>query len=895
MEVQLSLDYRTYWGEAVCAEFFIQKKKGSCIKRELELKTEDGILWVGDVNITDKDTVSFSYYYNIKKGDVVVRQGWMGMPRLFRFDDSKKLVVRDFWRDLPIRAHMYSSAYCHLHNLDTTPHVEIPYFDKTLILRVQAPQLLEGQVLAVVGSVPVLGAWDPSHALRLQPSGLHEWSIALSAASITTPFEYKYVVLDDETGDLIYWEDGANRYCGNVVIADNEIYCMYDDELHVEGRHWKAAGVVVPVFSLRSEGSQGVGDFGDLKMMVDWASKTNMHVIQLLPIYDTTQNHTWTDSYPYNSISIYALHPMYVDIRQLNRIDDEDFMHEYELRREQINGEFSVDYELTNKLKRGYMLRLFEQEGKSVLESDEFRTFFNGNGQWLIPYAAFSYLRDKNGTSDFNTWPEFSVYDSAAISRFCSSARKHYKDVSFYYYLQFLLYKQLGEVTRYARANKVVLKGDIPIGISRNSVEAWVEPELFHMNGQAGAPPDAFCKEGQNWGFPTYNWEKMGEDGYAWWKKRLTKMSEFFDAYRIDHVLGFFRIWEVPMHSVQGLLGQFSPSLPMSVEEIRSYGVPFRDEFLVPYITDGVLYDVFGLDLGQRVKDNYLISCEKGRYQLKGQFDTQRKVEAYFKGCEDETALRIRNGLYALINNVLFVCDKDTPQMYHPRIGVMDDSVFHALPKYEQDSFIRLYNDYYYHRHNDFWYNEASKKLPALVESTGMLCCAEDLGMVPACVRPLMDELRMLSLEIQTMPKAEGITFSRLENNPYRSVATIFTHDMTTLRMWWEEDRQLTQKYYNEILQKDGDAPDSIPGWLCEEVVARHLYSPSMLCLISLQNWLSIDDAIRYPDPSEERINIPANPRHYWRYRMPLYMEQLLNASAFNEKICTMIEHAGRK
>ncbi len=895
MEIHLSVDYRTYWGEVVCAEFLIKRKKGADVKRELELKTEDGIQWFGDINITDKEAVSLSYYYFIKKGDVVVRQGWTGLPRTFRFDASKKLIVRDFWRDLPIRAHMYSSAYCHLHNLDKNPYSEIPYFDKTLVLRVQAPQLQEGEALALVGSSPVLGAWDASHALRMQPSGLHEWSIALSAESLVAPFEYKYVALDEKTGELKYWESGENRFCTSLSVADNEIVAIFDDEFHVEARHWKAAGVVAPVFSLRSEGSQGVGDFGDLKMMVDWATKTNMHIIQLLPIYDTTQTHTWTDSYPYNSISIYALHPMYIDIRQLNRIDDEEYMHEFELRREQINGEFAVDYELANKLKRGYMLRLFEQEGKDVLESDEFKAFFNENGKWLIPYAAFSYLRDKNGTCDFNTWPEHATYDAVAISRFCSSARKHYSQIAFYYYLQFQLYKQLGEVTRYARDNKVVLKGDIPIGISRHSVEAWVDPHLFHMNGQAGAPPDAFCKEGQNWGFPTYNWEKMAEDGYAWWKERLTKMSEFFDAYRIDHVLGFFRIWEVPMHSVQGLLGQFSPSLPMSEEEIRSYGVPFREEFLAPYITEGVLYDAFGLDLMKKVKENYLDVCGRDRYQLKPEYDTQRKVEAYFKGCSDEEALRLRDGLYALINNVLFIRDKDNAESYHPRIGVLDDSVFLALPGYEQDSFRRLYNDYYYRRHNDFWYAEAQKKLPALVESTGMLCCAEDLGMVPACVRPLMEELRMLSLEIQTMPKDEGITFSHLENNPYRSVATIFTHDMPTLRMWWEEDSQLTQKYYNEILQKDGDAPDSIPGWLCEEVVARHLFSPSMLCLISLQNWMSIDDNLRYPDPSEERINIPANPRHYWRYRMPIYIEQLLSAGAFNEKVATMIERAGRK
>lgn len=894
MIIQLSIDYRTNWGEVVCAEFTINRKKGGSVKRELLLETTNGILWSGELNLIDKDALSFSYYFNIKKNDVVVRQGWMGSPRCFRFDNNKTLCVRDFWHDLPLQAHLYSSAYLHLNNHKERKYVDSPYFDKTLILRVHAPQLEDGHVLAIVGSLPLLGNWDASHALRMEPCGLHEWSISLSAASLSFPFEYKYVVLEENSGRLVCWEEGANRDTKDISVNDKEIVAIFDDEFHAEAKHWKVAGCVVPVFSLRSEGSQGVGDFGDLKMMVDWANKTGMHVIQLLPIYDTTQSRTWQDSYPYNSISIYALHPMYIDIRQLNKVKDEQFLHEYELRREKLNGEFTVDYEQTNKLKRSYLLKLFEQEGDEVFATDEYKEFFNENGRWLIPYAAFSYFRDLYGTSDFRQWPEHSQYDELEITRFSSPSRKHYKELAYYFYLQFQLYRQLSKVTEYARNNRVVLKGDIPIGISRCSVEAWVEPHLFHMNGQAGAPPDAFCKEGQNWGFPTYNWDKMSEDGYAWWRERLKKMSKFFDAYRIDHVLGFFRIWEIPMHSVQGLLGQFSPSLPLTRDEIRNYGLPFREEYLEPVITEGLLYDVFGSELMQKIRLEYLDVCGRDRYRLKEKFNTQRKVESYFAESNDPVSEKLKLGLYSLISSVLFIRDKDNVDKFHPRIGVVGEAPFNALASFEQESFAKLYTDYYYRRHNDFWYNEAKKKLPALVESTGMLCCAEDLGMVPACVRPLMEELRMLSLEIQTMPKDEGVMFSHLENNPYRSVATIFTHDMSTLRMWWEEDQERTQLFFREILQKDGPAPDSIPGWLCEEVVARHLFSPSMLCMISLQNWLSIDDTMRYPDPSEERINIPANPRHYWRYRMPLYIEQLLDAGSFNERIHQLIEHSGR-
>lgn len=894
MKLLLSIDYRTNWGEAVCVELNITKKKNVSQTRSYYLETSDGEHWHAEIVLTDADALRFTYNYTIRRDDIVVRQGWMGSARSFRFEMNKTLCVRDFWRDMPLHSHLYSSAYCHLNGLHDMPIVDLPYFKKTLMLRVHAPQLMEGQTLGIVGNLPLMGNWDAKHALFMQKSGVHEWCISLSADNITTPFDYKYVVIKEQTGDLVCWEDGDNRSTGYWNISDNEAVALFDDDIHLEGRHWKAAGVVVPVFSLRSEGSQGVGDFGDLKMMVDWANKTNMKMIQLLPIYDTTQSHSWMDSYPYNSISIYALHPMYLDLRQLTKIEDDDFMHNYERERERINGEFTVDYVQANRLKHKYVHCLFEQEFDMVAQTDEYKVFFEGNAQWLIPYAAFSYLRDLNNTSNFNDWPEFSVYDAAEIARFCSPSRKHYKEVAYFFYLQFLLDKQLKSVTDYARAHKVVLKGDIPIGISRCSIESWVEPHLFHMNGQAGAPPDAFAREGQNWGFPTYNWEKMAEDGYQWWKNRLKKMAQFFDAYRIDHVLGFFRIWDIPTHSVEGLLGQFSPSLPLSREEIASYGLTLKDEYLVPTIYEGLLYDTFGSVLMNRVRDEFLQVCGRDRYQLKSEFDTQRKVEAFFQGKDDDESRKIKLGLYSLISNVLFIRDKDDANRFHPRIGIVDEPLLTLLPANEQEAFRKLYEDFYYHRHNDFWYQEAKKKLPALVESTGMLCCAEDLGMVPACVRPLLDELRILSLEIQTMPKEFGQRFGHLENNPYRSVATIFTHDMATLRMWWEEDQQRTQQFFHEILQKDGPAPDSIPGWLCEEVVARHLYSPSMLCLISLQNWLSIDDSLRYPDPSEERINVPSQPRHYWRYRMPLYIEQLLSAESFNERIATLINHAQR-
>ena len=452
----------------------------------------------------------------------------------------------------------------------------------------------------------------------------------------------------------------------------------------------------------------------------------------------------------------------------------------------------------------------------------------------------------------------------------------------------------MADAHEYARSKGVILKGDIPIGVNRYGCDVWQEPRYFNLNGQAGAPPDDFSVNGQNWGFPTYNWDEMIKDGCRWWVRRFSNMAKFFDAYRIDHVLGFFRIWEIPYNAVHGLLGQFSPALGMTREEIEAYGLHFQEElFTEPFITDWVLDRMFG-ERAAMVRDNYLEPAHDGRYRMKPEYDTQRKVEAAFEGKTDKADTDLRDGLYALISDVLFVRDHRDPNKFHPRISVQFDFIYESL--YDSDKFLfnKIYNDYYYRRNNQFWYREAMNKLPKLVEATRMLVCAEDLGMVPDCVQWVMNELKILSLELQSMPKDPSVRFGVLSRNPYRSVCTISSHDTPTLRQWWDEDASRTQDYYNNVLQKYGAAPHPLPGWLARDIISRHLLCPSMLCILTVQDWLAVDESIRLADANAERINIPSNPRHYWRYRMHMCIEDLMEAHDYNQNITDLIKESGR-
>lgn len=891
MKLTFRIRYRTVWGENLCV--LLNDDETQIIS----LSTRNGDEWQGSFEyIPVGSNQLVTYRYAVYRDNICIRKELGAISHLFYLGNAQQnhYVIDDCWRDLPADSYRYSSAF----NSIYTPQSYNKLSDSVgscITFRALCPELgNRNQALGLIGSCNALGSWEYCRPLRMQEVRPNVWHITLDASSLQLPFEYKFVAINAESGAVEEWESRPNRLFNVQPLQRGETYLPMETEVFFALPARKFAGSAIPVFSLRSEGSCGVGDFGDLKTFVSWAADTAQHVVQILPINDTSITGSWTDSYPYNSISIYAFHPMYIDLRQLPALADAQFASRFEEERARLNALSVVDYEAVNRLKQSYLKEVYRQEGENVLKSDEFNTFFADNRHWLQPYAAFSYLRDLYGTSDFHCWEAYNKYDEEEIQQLCSPESDAYTFIGYYYYMQYLLHVQLLAVAEYARRKGVILKGDIPIGISRTSVESWVEPYYFNMNGQAGAPPDAFSINGQNWGFPTYNWEVMEKDNYLWWRRRFAKMAEYFTAYRIDHILGFFRIWEIPTHSVHGLLGQFVPSLPMSADEIRSFGLNFRPDFMLrPFISEYILNTVFG-EQSDYVRETFVRPLHHDLYEMRPEFDTQRKVEAFFEGKTDSESIWLKEKLYALISDVLFVADRNNPELYHPRIAVQNDYIFKQLAEQEQEAFNHLYNHYYYQRHNEFWYHEAMKKLPVLTQSTPMLVCGEDLGMVPDCVSWVMNELQILSLEIQRMPKAIGREFGCLNEYPFRSVCTIGTHDMPTLRGWWEENAALTERFYHNELHHWGEVPKHAPGWLCKEIIEQHLQSPSMLCVLAWQDWTSIDESLRNPDVQAERINVPANPHNYWQWRMHITLEELMQADELNDAIRQMIQSSDR-
>lgn len=890
MTVQFNIEYKAMFGEQIVVN--IQTEEGGL---KLPLETTDGERWACDWGVESPEK-SYTYYYSVEREGRAVKTEWLMIKHQLDVNARKAAVytLYDHWKAMPEDAFLYSSAFTDCINHQVPQEMKPETGSKIVRLIVRAPQLRDGERLGVLGADKALGAWDVQKILPMTQHTYNEWVADIDAAHLEgSHLEFKFVAFRNAKNELL-WETSMNRTVDLPEMKAGELVSYELDQAFFALYNRKLAGTLVPVFSLRTRKSAGIGDFGDLKTMIDFVASTGQKVLQLLPINDTTITHTWTDSYPYSCISVFAIHPQYANLHALPELKDAKARAEAEKTRAELNALDKIDYEKVNDFKINYLRQIFNQEGEKMMKTAEYKAFFQDTEQWLVPYAQYSYLRDKNGTADFNQWPDHQVWDEAERKALTAPKTAAYKNVAFFYFVQFVLDRQMQEAHEYAKAKGVILKGDIPIGVNRNGCDVWMEPKYFNLNGQAGAPPDDFSANGQNWGFPTYNWFEMLKDGCQWWNRRFQNMARYFDAYRIDHVLGFFRIWEIPVSSVHGLLGQFAPALAMSREEIESYGLHFQDDrFTRPFITDWVLDRVFHERAGE-VKEKYLDRLDDERYQMKPEVDTQRKVEALFADATDEKELWLRDGLYALISDVLFVRDHTNPGVFHPRISAQLDFIYESLYDNDKAAFNRLYNDYFYRRNNQFWYQEAMKKLPKLVQATRMLVCAEDLGMVPDCVPWVMDELKILSLELQSMPKDPSVKFGYLSRNPYRSVCTISSHDMPTLRMWWDENVQRTQEYYNTMLYRQGPAPHPLPGWLASDIISRHLTSPSMLCILSIQDWLATDEALRLPDANAERINIPANPKHYWRYRMHLNIEDLAADKRFVQNITEMISQSGR-
>ncbi|WP_241331432.1 4-alpha-glucanotransferase [Chryseobacterium arthrosphaerae] len=846
----------------------------------------DNGLWKCEVDYFSK---SITYQYRVvDERRNVLREEFV--PHHLHFPHNyKEFIIFDEWnnKNFPENYLNNKILYNKLHTF--VPEKAAILKKHTHVFRIEAPIYNPDWRIVLFGNTPSLGNWDYEKAIPLSQTDFGIWEVSVEIPEHEL-IQFKYCLYDTKEKRVIDVETGENRFTAANPMPD-VLQIVSNHYFRFKGyQMYHDAGVAVPVFSLRSEDGFGVGEFADIKKLADWTKETHLGIIQILPINDTTANYSWTDSYPYAAVSVYALHPQYISIEKLDYSLPKDIVEEYYAEKEALNALDLIDYEKMIAGKWKYLQAVFTAEKDKIYKDRNFKKFIKDNENWLVPYAAFCVLRDKYKTPNFNNWKTHKKYIAGKISQFFTAKSKDYDLSMLHAWVQYQLHLQLKDAVDYTHNLGVSLKGDLPIGIYRYSVEAWTEPELFGMDFQAGAPPDQFTELGQNWEFPTYNWEAMKEDDYRWWKNRFKALEQYFDAMRIDHILGFFRIWRMPVSAVQGILGYFYPAVPIVADEFKAWQIPFNfDRYCKPFINNEILWGYFGKESEKALE--FIDPNEDGTYSFKEEFDTQRKLVDFFK---KNPRGPLEEKLVSLCANVLFLTEERKGEtVYHPRFNVYNTESYKYLPEWEQKSIYDLYHDYFFRRQDHLWYEKAMEKLPVILNATKMLICGEDLGMVPACVPVVMDELAIIALKVQRMP-AENIPFYDPRNASYMNVVTASSHDSSTLRQWWKEDPALTQRYFNQQLIQYGKAPEDLTPHLAEIIMKQHLYNESMLAIFPIQEFLATDPDLSNRNVDNERINNPAVFPHYWRYRMHIQLEDLKEKHSFNKKIASWVIDSGR-
>ncbi|BDD05985.1 4-alpha-glucanotransferase [Aureibacter tunicatorum] len=905
MRLTFNINYHTQWGEnlqLLATENFDSLENAI----RYPLSTDNGKDWILELNEKDFDrNTPFNYRYiihNEENDSFTIEGGGFRSIAASQLMEHENIQINDHWRSAEDPDQVFfSSAFSEVlfpAKKRKKPKNQTKGKGAKIIFNLYEIKLNQDEVIAISGDHKILGNWQEAGLFQMDGSKAPVWKAEINLPKNVNSIEYKYVILNSKTGKVKEWESGYNRSISIDQPNKSSVICN-DDKFRHNGK-WKGVGVAIPVFSLKSEDSVGIGEFLDLKKIIDWAHSLEINLIQILPINDTIADHSWRDAYPYSAISVFALHPIYINLAAIGKLSSPLTQKIIEEKGVILNNEKTVQYNDVMKLKWRFLRQIFKEKKDEFAKDEEFKIFFQENKFWLKPYAAFCYLRDLYQNSDFSSWGEFSKFTEEKLEKITSPEEPHHDHVALYYFVQYHLYKQLSEVSKYAKSKKVILKGDIPIGICRNSVDAWTSPHLYHMDGQAGAPPDAFATGGQNWEFPTYNWAVMAKDNFQWWRDRLKMMEVFFKAFRMDHILGFFRIWQIPEHAVQGLLGYFNPAIPIHIEEFAHRGIPFdKDRFCKPFINDEILSSKFGREKGHIIR-TFLHSYDNGFYGFRDEFNTQRRIESYFSKISEanieKAALleKLKFKLYELQANILFIEDLNNPNNFHPRIELQKTESFAYLDGASQWKIDQLYVDYYFKRQEEFWEEKAMIKLPALKEASNMMMCGEDLGMVPACVPGVMTKLGILGLNIQRMPKDPSRQFLNPSEADYLSVVSPSTHDMSTIRAWWEEDRGTTQQYFNAELGRHGIAPEYCDIDIATQINEQHLYSPAMWAIFPIQDLFAMEESLRVDDPKSERINDPANPENKWNYRMHITLEDLISNANFNEKLARLIRNSGR-
>ena len=642
------------------------------------------------------------------------------------------------------------------------------------------------------------------------------------------------------------------------------------------------SGVAVPLFSLYSKQSIGIGEFLDLIPFARWAKFCDFNIIQLLPVNDTG-----AESSPYSARSAFALNPVFINVQTVEgSADVED---EIRTAKHEFDKLGKIDYYHISSWKRFVLRKIFDNR-YSELKKDKLLQRWIDDNPWSKPYCVYCTLKAMNGEASWKDWPEFRDPSAKDIEKLWE---KFEKDNLFQAWMQFEAEKQFSAVIEEISKMGLRLKGDIPILINEDSADVWADRRYFSLDDRAGAPPDMFSYSGQNWGFPTYRWDVIEKDDFAWWRSRLAQASKFYHAYRIDHVLGFFRIWSIPQQEVTGILGYFNPCVPLTWEKLSSAG--FIRETLEYLRRPNYGYDQLREFLGNDT-DRLAPVCftqlegHPDRLVLKPEYSSEKAILGMNEPQE------VKDKLLKVYWNRVFVPSGDENTFY-PYWYWYNAPVLFTLPEYEQEKLRNLIKENE-NSQNDLWGANATKLLTVLSQETDMLVCAEDLGAVPPCVPSVLHKLNILSLRIERWARNWNAPYSpyyEMGEYPRMSVCATSCHDSSTLRgLWYEKD--FDRDLYWSHAHLPGNAPEEITPSVVRQILT-HVYSAnSLFCILPLQDYLALSASLSKGSPESERVNVPGTVGGTnWCYRMPCSVDELMDYTSLSSDIRMLVDVRKRR
>ena len=757
-----------------------------------------------------------------------------------------------------------------------------------LRLRVIALQVAPSRRVMVTGSHPMFENWGKYE--EMTPIDSIYWEFCVELPRDTRQFDYKYVIRDED--GVIEWEERDNRkYWPS---GRGEDVVVYSDWLFQrKPTHFKGAGLLVPLFAVHSRRSVGrIGEFDDLKLLIDFAVKANLLMIQLLPIQDINCYYGKDEGSPSKQVSAFAFNPMYITLRNVDGF-------------EETEEPFERDFGTVTKFKYRVLRDIFAKRVNKaeLIASDKFSRFVNWSQYWLPSYCAWCTIRDDALAACPDAVPEWPPITSVVLPKLLEEPGDHFADgCLFHAWVQFICHQQMCEVCEYAAVNRVVLSCSITIGQNVNSSDSWAHPEMFDKDYTIGSPPDIFSFHGQNWFYPAWNWEAMKADDFIWLRKQVTHKERYFQAAMFDHPLGLFRCWNIPATTDNPLFGHFVPSIPIDIKDL--YDLQIRDisRLCRPLFP---INDVLSFPMSEATKEkliNALATCENGTWRFRSQFESDRQViralkKQFKQSCSLDERLQfdlVKKILLSYFESVCLIPDQKEPhRKYYPRYSMTDSTVFNSLPERDAQVLYKMFVDFYYRTNIGLWHDQGHLKLSVLANSQ-MQMFGYDLGV------PLNDEEKVLhrvgicSFHVQRIPRESTLRFDMTTNYPYLSVCSPSSHDLPHLSIWWRREQADVQQFYYQILKMEGMVPSRITPEITKGILDLHMKSESMWCVLLFEDLLSLSNDFNDVTDIDTWINDPARENN-WSYRLDVPIDDLLTGhDQWMQTISDVVEQSQR-